>query len=97
VVRERVVPAQTVAAYPQPLYDYYGGDLAAVSVATAPAPAVTYSPPLYDYYNGDVEQPAAVTAAMIAQPSPNYRYIYQTDRILIVDPVTNVMIGTLPR
>ncbi len=36
-----------------------------------------------------------VTAPLITAPA--YRYVYQWDRILVVDPSTNVVVQALPR
>lgn len=103
VVSQRVVPAQplydvvppapvvTSRTYPPPLYD----------VVAPPAPVVTsrtYPPPLYD-----VVVPAATVddAVINAAPAftmiPAYRYIYEPDRILVIDPTTNIAIQAIPR
>ena len=96
VVRKRVVTTtrQTVisqrAVAPQPLYDV---------VPPAPVVARTYAPPLYDtvapaptvddtYINAVPPAGAAI---------PVYRYVYEPDRILVVDPVTNIAIQAIPR
>jgi hypothetical protein len=83
-------PAPMVTrTYAPPLYD-----------AAAPVVTRTYAPPLYD-----VAAPAPVVddtvvaplpPAMIA-PIPVYRYVYEPDRILVVDPVTNIAIQSIPR
>jgi hypothetical protein len=95
-VRKRVVTTtrQTVvgqpAVVPQPLYDV---------VPPAPVVARTYAPPLYDvvapaptvdgtYINAVPPAGAAI---------PVYRYVYEPDRILVVDPVTNIAIQSIPR
>jgi hypothetical protein len=91
VTTTRVVSQRTIV--PQPLYDV---------VPPAPAPVVTrtYTPPLYD-----VVAPAptvdetvinAVPPPAVA-PIPLYRYVYEPDRILVVDPVTNIAIQAIPR
>ena len=95
-VRKRVVTTtrQTVvsqrAVVPQPLYDV---------VPPAPLATRTYAPPLYDtvapaqtvddtYVNAVPPAGAAI---------PVYRYVYEPDRILVVDPVTNIAIQSIPR
>jgi hypothetical protein len=87
--RQTVVSQRAVAA--QPLYDV---------VPPAPVVTRTYAPPLYD-----VVAPAptvddnyinnAVPAAGAAYPI--YRYVYEPDRILVVDPATNIAIQAIPR
>ena len=83
-----MVSQPTVA--PQPLYDV---------VPPAPVVARTYAPPLYDvvapaptlddtYINAVPPAGAAI---------PVYRYVYEPDRILVVDPVTNIAIQAIPR
>ncbi len=94
IVRKRVVTTtrQTVvsqrAVTPQPLYD-----------VVPPAPVATrpYAPPLYD-----VVAPAPTDTYVNAMPPagaaiPVYRYVYEPDRILVVDPTTNLAIQAIPR
>jgi hypothetical protein len=40
-----------------------------------------------------------VTATAVAAPvaMPTYRYIYEPDRILVVDPYTNIAVQAIPR
>ena len=83
------VVARTVTTGPQPLYD---------EVTTAPiASGPDYSPPLYDA----VVAPApAVGAIPVAQPYTEtftYRYVYEPDRILVIDPTTNITVQAIPR
>ena len=105
VVRKRVVTTtrQTVisqrAVAPQPLYDV---------VPPAPLATRTYAPPLYDtvappLYDTVAPVPTvddtyinnAVPAAGAAYPI--YRYVYEPDRILVIDPATNIAIQAIPR
>jgi hypothetical protein len=88
-VTRQVVPSAGMIAPlpPQPLYD---------QVAPAPLAAdASYQPPLYD---------SAVLPA--GGPGPNwggatspyiYRYVYEPDRILVIDPNTNITVQALPR
>jgi hypothetical protein len=103
-VRKRVVTTtrQTVvsqrAIAPQPLYD-----------VMPPAPVVTrtYAPPLYDtaapplYDTVAPAQTVDDTYVNALPPAgaavPVYRYVYEPDRILVVDPVTNIAIQAIPR
>lgn len=113
VISERIVPttrtvvAPAVAAtYPQPLYDV----ALPPAPVYSPPPAV-YSPPLYDEAvetpvalpPAPVVAPAivvdqSVVAAPVAGPTvPFYRYVYEPDRILVIDPNTNIAIEAIPR
>jgi hypothetical protein len=101
--RREIVTRQTTVrnfapnTYAQPLYGYAG------SAATVSVPAygqtsnydygTSYARPLYN----TVATPAisAVAAPVITEPA--YRYVYQWDRILVIDPSTNVIVQALPR
>ena len=103
-VRKRVVTTtrQTVvsqrAVVPQPLYDV---------VPPAPLATRTYAPPLYDtaapplYDTVAPAQTVDDTYVNAVPPAgaaiPVYRYVYEPDRILVVDPVTNIAIQSIPR
>jgi hypothetical protein len=103
-VRKRVVTTtrQTVisqrAVTPQPLYDV---------VPPAPLATRTYAPPLYDtvappLYDTVAPPPTVddtyVNASAPAGAAiPVYRYVYEPDRILVVDPTTNIAIQAIPR
>jgi hypothetical protein len=86
--RQTVVSQRSVA--PQPLYD-----------VVPPAPVVTrsYAPPLYDAVapgpTVDDTYINAVPPAGVAIPI--YRYVYEPDRILVIDPATNIAIQAIPR
>jgi hypothetical protein len=86
VVTERVVPAAPAVVAAPPLYDI---------VAPPPAPDVNDDPydsaPLYDTV---VQTPAPVAPGPTV---PFYRYVYQPDRILVIDPATGIAIEALPR
>jgi hypothetical protein len=104
IVRKRVVTTtrQTVvtqrAVAPRPLYDV---------VPPAPLAARTYAPPLYDtvappLYDTTVPIPTVddtyVNAMAPAGAAiPVYRYVYEPDRILVIDPATNIAIQAIPR
>jgi hypothetical protein len=86
-VSERVVPTPT---YPQ--------------VVQAPPAVVPAYPRLYDVVTpappavpvvaapGGVNADIGTTAAM-----PTYRYVYEPDRILVIDPYTNIAVQAIPR
>jgi len=98
IVSERIFPttpvAPAVAAYPPPLYD-----------VVAPPPAPLFTPPAYPapLYDEAVAAPLVgptPVAAVIAPPYvqvPTYRYVYEPDRILVIDPATNIAIQAIPR
>jgi hypothetical protein len=93
----RVIPAApaavagTVPAAPAPLYD-------TAVPAAMPAPAYDYADtadygaPLYD-----VAPAAPVVAAPVATAPVIYRYVYEPDRILVIDPITNIAVQAIPR
>ena len=105
-VSERVVPATTTttvtsvpalaAAYPAPIYDY-----------ATPAPLAPEQP-LYDVVQTPTTvAPASAVTPVVTVPAaapvavgtavPSYRYVYQPDRILVVDPTTGIAVQAIPR
>jgi hypothetical protein len=95
IVRKRVVTTtrQTVvsqrAVAVQPLYDV---------VQPAPLATRTYAPPLYDTVAPvPTVDDTYVNALPPGAAIPVYRYVYEPDRILVVDPVTNIAIQAIPR
>jgi len=40
---------------------------------------------------------APVVAAPVATQPVIYRYVYEPDRILVIDPVTNIAVQAIPR
>ncbi len=79
--------------------DFAAAPLAPPVAAIAPAytevvqgPPAAYPAPLYDY------APGAPPAALAEQPPlPAYHYVYQPDRILVIDANTGVTVQALPR
>ena len=98
-ITRRVIPAApavvagTVAAAPAPLYD-------AAVPAAAPPPAydygdsADYGAPLYD---AAAVAPAPVVAPPVVTAPVIYRYVYEPDRILVIDPITNIAVQAIPR
>jgi hypothetical protein len=102
---------RTVATYPRPLYDeVIPAPAPAVTTAqpiydeVTPAPPPTviatppaYSTPLYD----DVVAPRPTTVidngSVVATQPYVYRYVYQPDRILVIDPATGNLVQSIPR
>ena len=75
---------------------------------TTPAPVATVAAnpqPLYDQaplYNTVAPLPArtiddAVINASVGTTIPAYRYVYEPDRILVIDPNTGIAVQALPR
>jgi hypothetical protein len=107
-ITRRVIPAApavvagTVTAAPQPLYD-------TAVPAAVPARAGIYAAPAYDYANYadydaplyDVAPAATVARLVVAAPVATapviYRYVYEPDRILVIDPTTNIAVQAIPR
>jgi hypothetical protein len=97
-VRESVVPAPAVAAvaaYPR-LYDVVVPPPPAVMAAPAVVPP---SAPIYDVVAPGTVPPAAVVAQPVAGSAvlPSYRYVYQPDRILVIDANTGIAVQAIPR
>ena len=100
-ITRRVIPAApmvagTVAAAPAPLYD-------TAVPATVPAPAYDYADsaeyggPIYDVAPAATVAPALIVATPVAPAPVIYRYVYEPDRILVIDPTTNIAVQAIPR
>jgi hypothetical protein len=86
-----VPPAPVVTGtYAPPLYD---------RTYAAPLYDTTYAPPLYDTVAPapTVDDPYVNALPPAGAAVPVYRYVYEPDRILVVDPVTNIAIQSIPR
>jgi hypothetical protein len=59
----------------------------------------TYAPPLYDAVapGPTVDDTYVNAAPPVGAAIPIYRYVYEPDRILVIDPATNVAIQSIPR
>jgi hypothetical protein len=78
--------------YPAPVYGYSTGPL--YDAAPAPVPPA----PVYDYSNYGYSTPIYdVVAAPVATQPVIYRYVYEPDRILVIDPVTGIAVQAIPR
>ena len=100
----RAVIARTVLATPQPLYD----EVAPAPIASDPdysysRPAdYSYSRPLYDEVTTSPVMAAPPIGAMPVvedgyTTTPIYRYVYEPNRILVIDPSTNIAVQSIPR
>jgi hypothetical protein len=58
----------------------------------APAVATVNQGPLYN-----VVSPAPAVPVVAGAPVPFYRYIYEPDRILVIDPSTDIAVQAIPR
>jgi hypothetical protein len=92
IVRERVVPATAaVAAITQPTY---------TEVVQAPAlSTTTYRARLYDVVPAAAPVPVAAPPAStpFVTTMPAYRYVYEPDRILVIDANTGIAVQAIPR
>ena len=101
------VAAPVADLYPAPAYGYPTPPL--YDAAPAPVPPAPvygysnhgysnygYSTPVYDVAPAAVA-PAPVVAAPIATQPIIYRYVYEPDRILVIDPATNIAVQAIPR
>jgi len=96
VVTERMVPAPVTPAIAEPTY---------TEVVQAPPAAVAPAyPRLYDVVTPAPVAALVVTAPFAAAPAigtttamPTYRYVYEPDRILVIDPYTNIAVQAIPR
>jgi hypothetical protein len=91
-VYDAAVPVPAVAA-PAAVYD--DDDDAVVGPAPVPAPVVDAAdvappPPVFD-------QAPVPPGLPVGTVMPAYRYVYQWDRILVIDPVTGIAVQSLPR
>jgi hypothetical protein len=96
VVPTPSVVARTVTASPRPLYD---------EATPIGASSADYGPQLYDEAvpGAAVTAPARVATpvvedgAVVASQPFVYRYVYEPDRILVIDPTTNLAVQAIPR
>ena len=90
VTRTTTVRPGVVAA--APVYDELkrGPRLYDVATPAAVAPAVQPAVPAAPVLG-------ATTAVGGPVAMPTYRYVYQPDRILVIDPYTNITVQTIPR
>ncbi len=99
-VRERVIPAPLAATAPALRAIAQPGH---TEVVQAPGAELTSPAPLYDVV-GPLGPPAP--AGVLAQPMvggavvtpvPAYHYVYEPDRILVIDANTGIAVQALPR
>ena len=100
-VTERVVPAP--AMVPAPAVEAVAPPTYTDIVQGPPvAPAPAYPERLYDVVTPApvVPPPAAPVGAVTfgaGTAVPSYRYVYEPDRILVIDPYTNIAVQAIPR
>jgi hypothetical protein len=92
-VRESIVSASAVAtaAAPAPLYivpRYYN------FVAPSAARALTSRPVTA---RGAAPVVSAAAPFVATTPMPTYRYVYEPDRILVIEPSSNIAVQAIPR
>ena len=88
VTRTTTVRPRVVAA--APVYDELkrGPRLYDVATPAAVAPAVQPAVPAAPVLGATTGGPVAM---------PTYRYVYEPDRILVIDPYTNIAVQAIPR
>jgi hypothetical protein len=82
VTRERIIQGPAVAVAP--------------AVAAQPG-YTTVDEPLYDVAPDAAVAPAPYYGATGVTVAPTYQYIYEPDRILVVDPATGIAVQSIPR
>jgi hypothetical protein len=94
-----MAPAPVVAdmPYSRPLYDVAPGAGLAEPAYSRPlynvaAPVVAPAP-----FVGAAPAIGAAPAAQSGMPIPGFRYVYEPDRILVIDPYTNIAVQAIPR
>ena len=106
-VRERVIPAPALAAAPMTPAVQAIGQPGYTEVVEAPGAAWTYPAPLYDFVPGAVAPLASpapggvlaqpVAAGAVVTPVPAYRYVYEPDRIPVIDANSGIAVQAIPR
>ncbi len=82
--------APPVYAAPAPVYDVVAPGPAPLPAPVADDTVVAPAAPL-------VDQALAVPPPVVGAVVPAYRYVYQPDRILVIDPATGIAVQSLPR
>ena len=77
------------------VFDFFG-DKTKVVIAMAHIGALPGAP-LYDAAPAAAVAPPPIVAAPVATAPVIYRYIYEPDRILVIDPATNIAVQAIPR
>jgi hypothetical protein len=85
ITREVVPTTTVVASTPRPLYDV---------VTPAPLGNPDDTPALYDTA---VPVAPAMAAQAVGAAPVIYRYVYEPDRILVIDPTTGIAVQAIPR
>jgi hypothetical protein len=94
-VTRQIVPTTTVVTRTvpatQPLYDE------AVEAPIADSPQPLYDTVAAPVDNGAMAAPAYGAPAYGAMAAPAYRYVYEPDRILVIDPTSGITVQSIPR
>lgn len=86
------VVAPALAA-PPPVYADDDYDDVVGPGPAVPAPVVDVAPPAPVFDQAPLPPPPVA----VGTPIPAYRYVYQWDRILVIDPATGIAVQSLPR
>jgi hypothetical protein len=92
-MRRQIVTTRTITRRVMPAVPA----VVAETVATAPQPLYDAAPAAVAAPVADMVAPAPVVAAPIATQPIVYRYVYEPDRILVIDPATNIAVQAIPR
>lgn len=94
-VTRQIVPTTTVVTRtvpaPQPLYDE------AVEAPIADSPRPLYDTVAAPVDDGAMAAPAYGAPAYGAMAAPAYRYVYEPDRILVIDSASGIAVQSIPR
>jgi hypothetical protein len=109
-ITRRVVPAPAAIAGPVPAVSQALYNAAVPAIVAQPlydvAVPVAVPQPLYDaavpassddYYSGASYDFAPSVAAPVPAGPMTYRFVYEPDRILVIDPTTNIVVQAIPR
>lgn len=91
-VYDAAVLAPAVAA-PAPVYDANDAVVGPALVAAPVVDAADVAPPPPVFDQAAVPPPGVPVGTVM----PAYRYVYQWDRILVIDPVTGIAVQSIPR
>jgi hypothetical protein len=94
-ITRQIVPTTTLVTRSvpasQPLYDE------AVEAPIADSPQPLYDTVAAPVDDGAMVAPAYGAPAYGAMAAPTYRYVYEPDRILVIDPTSGIAVQSIPR
>jgi hypothetical protein len=84
-VSQQIVPTQTVTT-----------PVVGTNISAIPQPLYDQAP-LYDTVAAPTVDETVLNAPAAVNTMPAYRYVYEPDRILVIDPATGIAVQALPR